>query len=122
MLEPLYYRLSEAERLLSVSRDTLLRFERAGLLVMHGKNHGKRVTGASLRALALRIEQGEDLWHAVQQSESPAPSAPKRMARGRSTRTRPGDGGISHQPKTASDSLASEPIPSKQPAWLKKIT
>ena len=61
MLDQIFYRLAEAERILACSRDTLLRYARVGLLVLQGENHGRRVTGASLRALNLRQEQGEDL-------------------------------------------------------------
>lgn len=122
MIEPLFYKLSEAEQLLSISRDTLLRFERAGLIHTQGKNHGKRVTAASLRALAARIEQGEDVWAVVQASESPAPSAPRRTGRGRSIRTNEASGGISPHPKTDDDSRGCAPLVSKPPAWLKEIT
>jgi hypothetical protein len=124
MLEPLYYKLAEAERLLGKSRDTLIRLEKAGLLVMHGKNHGKSVTGASLRALAARIEAGEDIWATLKalESASRAPSAAPPTGKARSTKTKRDDGGTSPRPKTASDSLASEPIASVAPAWLKKIT
>lgn len=121
MIDALFYKLSEAEQLLSVSRDTLLRFERAGLIVFQGKNHGKRVTGASLRALAARIEQGEDLWATLADVER-ARSAPKPTARARSSKTNAESGGTSHPRETASDSLASAPIPSQGPSWLKEIT
>jgi hypothetical protein len=98
-MEQLYYKLSEAEQTLRVSRDTLLRLHGARLIVLHGENHGRCVTGVSLRALAARIEQGEDIWAVLKAieaaRESPAPSAPKRTARGRSTRTNEASGGTS---------------------------
>src|SRR5262245_27605846 len=91
MMEQLYYKLTDAEQILQMSRDTLLRLHRAGLVVLHGENHGRCVTGISLRALAARIEQGEDIWAVLKAieaaRESPEPFAPKRTAKGRSTRT-----------------------------------
>ena len=69
-MEQLYYKLTEAEQILRVSRDTLLRLHRAGLIVLHGENHGRCVTGVSLRALAARIEQGEDIWAVLKASEA----------------------------------------------------
>ena len=125
-MEQLYYKLIEAEQILRVSRDTLLRLHRAGLIVLHGENHGRCVTGVSLRALAARIEQGEDIWAVLKASEAarenPARSAPKRTARARSTRTNEASGGTSPRQRMDADSLASAPLLSKPPAFLKKIT
>lgn len=118
MLERLYYRLSEAEEILQTSREGLKRLERAGLIVMHGEHHGKRVTGASLRALADRLAAGEDIWAAARQSEL---RALQPMAKGRSTRTNKAAGGTSPQPKMDVDSLADAPLVSKEQSWLKRI-
>jgi cytosine/adenosine deaminase-related metal-dependent hydrolase len=93
MLDRLYYTLNEAQEILQTSRAGLKQLERAGLIVMHGANHGKRVTGASLRALEQRIAEGEDIWAVVKASENPALSEPKRTARGRSTKIVKDDGG-----------------------------
>ena len=121
MLDQIFYKLNEAERILACSRDTLLRYARVGLLVLQGENHGRRVTGASLRALNLRQEQGEDLCATLRKLES-APSAAPPTGKGRFTKTSKADGGTNPRPKTSNDSLASEPIASVAPAWLKKIT
>lgn len=122
MLDRLYYTLSEAEEMLQTSRFGLKRLERAGLIAIHGENHGKRVTGKSLRDLERRIAEGEDIWAVVRQSESPARSEPKPTAKARSTKTSKADGGSNPHQKTERDSLASAPLQSKPPAWLKEIT
>jgi chromosome condensin MukBEF MukE localization factor len=121
MLDRLYYTLNEAQEILQTSRAGLKQLERAGLIVMHGENHGKRVTGASLRTLEVRIAEGEDIWAVVKRGENPAPSEPKRTARGRSTKTREDDGGTSPRQKMGTDSLASAPLQSKEQDWLKRI-
>lgn len=62
MLDRLYYKLTEAESILSTSRDGVRRLERAGLLVMHGENHigyWSRIAGA---ARPLRAGQGQQGW------------------------------------------------------------
>ena len=122
--ERAYYKLAEAEELLSCSRDSLLRLARAGMLIIHGQNHGRSVTGASYRALTKRIDAGEDIWaalRAAEQNAEPAPSAPKRTAKARSTKTSKADGGTSRPQKTESESQEFEPLVSKRPGWLKRI-
>lgn len=121
MLDRIYYTLSEAEEILQTSRDGLKRLERAGLIVMHGENHGKRVTGKSLRDLECRIAEGDDIWAAVKRSESPAPSEPKPTAKGRSTKTSKAAGGTSPRQKTESVLSEFEPLQSKRPEWFKEI-
>lgn len=124
MTEPAYYRLSEVESLLSCSRNSLLRLERAKMLVIHGQNHGRSVTGASYRALAKRIDAGEDIWDALrvaEQNAEPAPSAQKRMVKAQSTRTKQANGGISRPPTKDGESQEFEPLQSKGQDWLKRI-
>lgn len=122
MLDQIYYHLDDAERILACSRDTLYRYERVGLLILQGEHRSRRVTGASLRALSARIEQGEDICATLKALESGAPSEAKPTAKVRSIKTKPAVGGISPQPRMDSGSLADAPLVSKRPAWLKEIT
>jgi hypothetical protein len=116
MTEPAYYRLSEVEELFRISRDTLIRWARAGIFDLQGENRGRRATGVSVRAALGRLEAGEDLWQVVKESEQRAVS---RTARAQSTRTKQANGGTSHPHSTASDSPEFEPLASKPPSWLK---
>jgi len=121
MTEPAYYYLAEVESLFRISRDSLTRWARAGIFVIQGQNRGRRVTGPSVRAALRRLEQGEDLWQSVKESEERAARAAQPTARARSTKTVTGNGGISPQPTEGADSPVFEPLASKPPAWLKKI-
>lgn len=124
MLDQIFYYLEDAERILACSRDTLARYVRVGMLVAQGENHGRRITGASLRALNKRIEEGEDICATLKalENENPAPSERKPTAKARSTKTQKADGGTSPRQKIESGSLASAPLQSNPPSWLKKIT
>jgi len=122
MTEPAYYRLSEVEDLFRISRDSLIRWARAGIFVIQGENRGRRVTGPSVRAALRLLEQGVDLWQIVKESERNASRAAQPTAKGRSTRTQKDNGGISHHQTEADDSPALPPLMSKKPAWLKRIT
>jgi len=121
MSEPAYYYLSEVEEMFRLSRDSLTRWAKAGIFVLHGENKGRRVTGASVRAAYARQEAGEDLWLVVKQYENSAPFAPKRIVKARSTKTNAAPGGTRPQPTKESDSSQFEPLVSKQPGWLKRI-
>lgn len=118
MAEPAYYYLAEVEEMFRIGRDTLIRWARAGIFELQGENRGRRATGASVRAAYQRLEQGEDLWEVARRHER----APQPMARARSTKTSTDSGGTSHHPTKGADSLVSEPLQSKRPVWLKKIT
>lgn len=122
MLDQIYYHLDDAERILACSRDTIYRYERAGLLTLQGEHRSRRVTGASLRALDKRIQEGEDICATLKSLESGARSDPKPTAKGRSTKTPKAAGGINRPQRTDSDSLANAPLVSQRPAWLKEIT
>lgn len=121
MTEPAYYYLSEVETMFRLSRDSLIRWGKAGIFVLTGENKGRRVTGASVRAAYARQEAGEDLWLVVKQHEGSAPSEPKPMAKARSIKTNAVPGGTPRQPIKDSDSGPFEPLVSKQPEWLKRI-
>lgn len=70
---PVYYKLTEVEQLFRVSRDTVTRLERAGLLQVHGRNQGRLAVGTFVRALRARIEEdGEDLWEILRAAEAKA--------------------------------------------------
>jgi hypothetical protein len=120
MLPQAYYYLADAESILAVSRHTIGRLEAVGLLLTTGKNRGKRVQGASLRALVARIEEGGDLWQILHAAES-ARSEPKLTAKARSTKTNKADGGSSRHQRTESALNEFEPLQSKKPEWLKEI-
>lgn len=121
MIEPAYYYLSEVEELFRLSRDSLTRWAKAGIFVLTGENKGRRVTGASVRAAYARQEAGEDLWLAVKQYESSAPSEPKPTVRAQSTRTNEARGGTRPQPKTESDSSQFEPLVNRGHDKLRRI-
>lgn len=118
MAEPAYYYLAEVEELFRISRDSLARWARAGIFVLQGQNRGRRATGASVRAALRRVEAGEDLWQVVRESEAGA----QPTARGRSTKTPAASGGTSHPRTKSDDSLEFEPLVSKPPSWLERIT
>ncbi len=119
MSEPAYYLLKEVEALFRLSRASLTRWAKAGIFDLHGANKGRRVSGASVRAAQRRVEQGEDLWQVVKESEA---RAAQRTERAVSTKMRKADGGISRLHTTESDSLASRPLMSKPHSWRKKTT
>lgn len=119
MIEPAYYRLKEVEEIFRISRDTLTRWARAGLFELTGQNRGRRAMGESVRATYARAQAGEDLWLYVKRFEQ---AERQRMAKAPSIRTRKGGGGTSPRPPMENDSLASAPLTSKGPDWLKKIS
>lgn len=119
MAEPAYYYLSEVEAMFRISRDTLIRWSRAGIFDLQGENRGRRATGASVRAAYQRLEHGEDLWEVVRRHEQ---RAAQPTAKARSTKTKPDNGGTSHRRTNDADSLVSEPLTKKGPSWLKRIT
>ena len=118
MTEPAYYYLSEVEDLFRISRDSLIRWARAGIFDLQGENRGRRATGASVRAALRRLENGEDLWQVAKASEQ---AAQQPTAKARSTKTPKAAGGISRPRTKADDSPESAPLQSKPPSWLKKI-
>lgn len=120
-MDPAYYYLSEVEELFRLSRDSLIRWAKAGIFDLQGTNRGRRATGASVRAAYARQEAGEDLWQAVKESESRARSAAKPTAKVRSTKTEKESGGSSPRPKVDAESLADAPLVSKPQSWLKRI-
>lgn len=74
-VQPAYYRLAEVEALFRLSRDSLVRWARAGIFDLQGENRGRRATGASVRAAMRLLEEGADLWGMVKEQELAASRA-----------------------------------------------
>lgn len=107
--QPAYYRLAEVEELFRLSRDSLVRWARAGIFDLQGENRGRRATGASVRTAMRLLEEGADLWGMVKERELAASRA-SIVSRPRKAKSQP----------VSDTSGASEELTSKQHTWKKK--